>query len=66
MGVSSHTAFGEGASSRARVELLSLVFATAEEEPSTGKDAGLTSNNELIDWGDVDWDDISAVSTVGS
>jgi hypothetical protein len=48
------------------VELLSLVFATAEEEPSTGKDAGLTSNNELIDWGDVDWDDISAVSTVGS
>jgi hypothetical protein len=66
MGVSSQTAFGEGAFSRARVEPVSLVFAIAEEEPSTGKDAGLTSNNELIVRGDVDWDDISAVSTVGS
>lgn len=65
MGASSHTAFGEGASSRGRVEAVSLVFAIAEEEPSTGKDAGLGSNNELIDCGDVDWDDISAVSTVG-
>src|SRR5450755_1297825 len=66
MGVSSQTGFGEDASSRARVGPVSLVFATAEEEPSTGKDAGLTSNNELIDWGDEDWDDIGAVSTVGS
>ena len=47
------------------MEPVALVFATAEEEPSTGKDAGLTSNNELIDCGDVDWDDSSAVSTVG-
>ena len=43
-------AFGEGSSSRVRVEPGSLVFATAEE-PSTGK--GLASNNELIDCGDV-------------
>ncbi len=48
------------------MEPVSLLLATEEEEPSTGKDAGPTSNNELIDWGDVDWDDISAVSTVGS
>jgi hypothetical protein len=66
IGVSSQTTFGEGSSSRARVEPVSLVFATAEEEPSTGKDAGLTSNNELIDWGDVESDDVSAVSIVGS
>jgi hypothetical protein len=48
------------------VELVSLVFVAADEEPSTGKDTGRTSNNELTDWRDVDWDDISAVSTVGS
>ena len=65
MGVSSQTGFGEGASSRVGVKLISVVFATADE-PSTGKDAGFTSNNELIDCGDEDWDDISAVSTEGS
>ena len=48
------------------MELVSLVFAAAEEDPSTGKDAGLASNNELIDCGDGDRDAISAASTVGS
>jgi hypothetical protein len=66
MGASSQTALGGDASSRVRMELVSLVFAAAEEGPSTGKETGLTSNNELTDCGDGDGNAIGAVSTVGS
>jgi hypothetical protein len=65
MGASSHTAceFGDVTFSLMRVELVSPVFVAVEEESSNGKDAGGTSNSELIDRGVEDLDVIHAVST---